>query len=83
MGDREGFVDEPCCPSCGIAYADHPGMIALCADNVRLKHDVGCYEAMKEGVSIRIANLEAKIGRLKGVMAEMEAQFYGPDRGEP
>ena len=37
----------------------------------RLQADVGMYEAMKEGVAIRIAGLEAKIDRLRSIVNQL------------
>lgn len=37
MSDREGFTDEPLCPKCGVALADHPGVIMLCNEVQKLR----------------------------------------------
>ena len=85
MGDRGGYVDEPRCPSCGVAYADHPGMTKLCATNNQLRqeialnrHTIDCYKAMKEGVGIRIADLEAENRRLREAIQDVIHGDWSP-----
>ena len=57
----------------GCTYYDDPQQLSagdvvelaqMYAEIGRLREDCECYEAMKEGVQVRIADLEAEINRL-------------------
>ena len=54
----------------------HDQLAALHRENERLRETIGCYEAMKEGVGIRIAGIEAKIKRLQESLTRMMTVTY-------
>lgn len=56
-------AEEPCCPSCGVAYVDHLGLIGTCRQLQEARAD--------------ILVLAAEIDRLRNVQATQNAAWAG------
>lgn len=65
----------PCCPSCGVLYEDHAGLIGTCAalSELRRERDQIEIEPYKSMVA-RIAKLSAERDHWKANCAEMTAR---------